>query len=372
MADRGAKHIIMASRSGGTSDAARELIAELNARHVDVVAPQCDVSSESSLAGVLEDCARSGMPPVRGCINAAMVLQDAIFQDSMTFAQWDLAVRSKVQSSYNLHRLLPQNLDFFVLLSSLAGVLGQMASANYSGGCSFQDALARHRLARGQRAISLDIGWMKNIGIIAETGAYQRQRQKADDMQPILASELLALLTLSLDPANPLPMPGQVQPEQILFGLRTPTDLLARGRAVPLLLDRPLFAPFSYNYTALSKGGEGSPISGEAQGAPQQAPAPPAETDSALFRRATPGPGRAQVVRRALADKLARAMLMAPGDIEPGKPLSAYGVDSLVAVELRNWFRKEFGASVAVFDMMGSGVSISKIAELVATRSSFK
>jgi NAD(P)-dependent dehydrogenase (short-subunit alcohol dehydrogenase family)/aryl carrier-like protein len=362
MADRGAKHIIIASRSGATSNAAGELVAELKSRHVNVVAQQCDVSSESSLADALEECARRGMPPIRGCINAAMVLQDAIFQDSMTFAQWDLAMRSKVQSSYNLHRLLPQNLDFFVLLSSLAGVVGQMASANYAGGCSFQDALARHRLARGQRALSLDIGWMKNIGIIAETGAYQRQRQKADDMQPIDGNELLGLLTLALDPANPLPTPADGNPGQVLFGLRTPADLLARGRTVPALLERPLLAPFAYNPSAKTQGTSSGASS--AHGAPISA------DDSALFRQATDARERTQIVRRALAGKLARAMSIAPEDVEPGKPLSTYGVDSLMAVELRNWFGREFGANVAVFDIMG-GVPIARIAELVTARSSF-
>ncbi|KAL2174429.1 polyketide synthase [Thermothelomyces heterothallicus CBS 202.75] len=360
MADRGAKHIIIASRSGATSEAARDLLADLGARGVNVVAMQCDVSSESSLAGMLEECTRRGMPPIRGCINAAMVLQDAIFQDSMTFAQWDLTMRSKVQSSYNLHRLLPQDLDFFVLLSSLAGVVGQMGSANYAAGCAFQDALARHRLAHGQRGLSLDIGWMKNIGIIAETSAYQRQRQRLEDMQPIDAGELLAVLTLALDPALPLPMPLHAQPGQLLFGLRTPADLLAQGRAVPALLERPLFAAFSHHSTSVTAESSPSSVNASAPG------------DSVLFRQAAVGSReRSMIVRRALASKLARAMLIAPEDVEPTKPLSAYGVDSLMAVELRNWFGKEFGANVAVFEIMG-GVPIAKIAETVAAKSTLK
>jgi acyl carrier protein len=77
------------------------------------------------------------------------------------------------------------------------------------------------------------------------------------------------------------------------------------------------------------------------------------------------------IVRRALASKLARAMFIAPDDVEPTKPLSAYGVDSLMVVELRNWFGKEFGASVAVFDIMG-GVPIAKIAENIVARSTMK
>lgn len=119
MTDRGAKNLIVPSRSGASSKAAREVIDELTARGVNAIAPKCDVSSETSLASMLEECAKT-MPPIKGCINAATVLQDAIFQQSMTYAQWDLTVRSKVQTSLNLHRLLPDNLDFFILLSSLA------------------------------------------------------------------------------------------------------------------------------------------------------------------------------------------------------------------------------------------------------------
>lgn len=119
MTERGAKNLIVPSRSGASSKAAREVLEELAARGVTAIAPKCDVSSESSLASTLAECAKS-MPPIKGCINAATVLQDAIFQQSMTFAQWDLTIRSKVQTSVNLHRLLPDNLDFFILLSSLA------------------------------------------------------------------------------------------------------------------------------------------------------------------------------------------------------------------------------------------------------------
>ncbi|KAK6697622.1 hypothetical protein SNK04_013875 [Fusarium graminearum] len=177
------------------------------------------------------------MPPIKGCINAAMVLQDAIFQSNMTFQQWDLTIRSKVDTSKNLHELLPRDLDFSILLSSLAGVVGQMASANYAGGCAYQDALAKHRRMHGQSALSLDIGWMSNIGIIAEKEAYQRQRQTSNDMQPINDKELLALLTLCCDPNNQLKLPP-LSEGQVLFGLRTPADILEEGQQPPALLER--------------------------------------------------------------------------------------------------------------------------------------
>jgi NAD(P)-dependent dehydrogenase (short-subunit alcohol dehydrogenase family) len=74
MASKGAKHLIAPSRSGGSSAAAKDTVAELRAKGVNIITPQCDVSSAESLAKVLEEYA-STMPPIRGCVNASMVLQ---------------------------------------------------------------------------------------------------------------------------------------------------------------------------------------------------------------------------------------------------------------------------------------------------------
>ncbi|KAG5751636.1 hypothetical protein H9Q70_005692 [Fusarium xylarioides] len=126
-------------------------------RGVNVFALKCDVSIREGVKVMLEECSRT-MPPIKGCINAAMVLQDAIFQSNITFKQWELTMQSKVNTSKNLHELLPKDLDFFILLSSLAGVVGQMASANYASGYAYQDALARYQRAHSQKALSFDIG----------------------------------------------------------------------------------------------------------------------------------------------------------------------------------------------------------------------
>ncbi|KAF6807280.1 polyketide synthase [Colletotrichum musicola] len=348
MADRGAKFLVVPSRSGASKAAAAEF-ESLRTQGVTIFAPKCDVTSESALSRVLEECSLT-MPPVRGCIDAALVLQDAMFEN-MTLEQWNLAIRAKVDTAWNLHRLLPENLDFFVLLSSLAGVLGQMATANYAAGCAFQDALARHRVERGQKAVSLDIGWVRDVSIVAETAAFQRQRLVAGDMQQIDGRDPMALLTIICDPNSPPMSPEQ---SQILVGLRTPADFLAKGQTPPALLDRPLFAAFSRVFgTSSSAGNEG-----------QTAAADPA----ALFRAAADAEEKVRVVVSCLVSKLARAMSIAPADVELSKPLSSYGVDSLMAVELRNWIRRDFAAPLAVFDIMG-GVPISAVGELVVARS---
>lgn len=94
MADKGAKHLILLSRSGATSTAAKKTVAELREQGVNVAAPKCDVSCETSLAAALQDCART-MPSVKGCINSAMALNDTVFSN-MTHSQWEATIRSKV------------------------------------------------------------------------------------------------------------------------------------------------------------------------------------------------------------------------------------------------------------------------------------
>lgn len=134
----------------------------------------------------------------------------------MTHSQWDLTIRSKVNTSWNLHTMLPKDLDFFVLLSSLSGIHGSVSQSNYAAGCTFQDSLAHFRLANNQRAISIDIGWMRASGIIAETERYQINRKHAGDTGQIEDEELLAVLDLCCDPSQPL---SPLKKSQLLMGI---------------------------------------------------------------------------------------------------------------------------------------------------------
>ncbi|KAK6193076.1 hypothetical protein LQW54_012822 [Pestalotiopsis sp. IQ-011] len=349
LADKGARHLIVPSRSGPESLAASETVAQLQKRGVSVAVPLCDVSSAPELTSALAKCSEN-MPPIRGCINAAMALQDAVF-DNMSYAQWNTTVHSKAYTSWNLHSVLPADLDFFVQLSSLAGVYGSPAQSNYAAGCAFQDSLAHYRTERGQKAISFDVGWMRTIGIIAETESYQRYRKATADMGQIEEHEFLALLEMFCDPALPVLDPKE---SQLLIGVVTPRDLLAKGQVVTPLAKRPLFAGFS------RLPGDAGHTTG----------ADSSIDISALFKQAVSPKERCDLVIAALSSKLARALSIPTEEIDSGDRLSDCGVDSLMAVELRNWIGLDFRAEVAVFEIMG-GIPISAIGALVVERSEY-
>ena len=78
MSQRGARNLILLSRSGPKSSAARDLLIELEAANTKAVTPLCDVSSSLSLAEALNTC--SDMPPIKGCLQATMVLQVMLSQ----------------------------------------------------------------------------------------------------------------------------------------------------------------------------------------------------------------------------------------------------------------------------------------------------
>ncbi|KAI0197537.1 polyketide synthase PksD [Astrocystis sublimbata] len=352
MATRNAKYLIVPSRSGGSgSEKAQQLVAELRLKGVTIITPQCDVSSESSLSDLLAQCSQT-MPPIRGCINAAMALQDSVFEN-MRHQQWQGAIRSKVQTSWNLHALLPRDLDFFIMLSSNAGILGNMGQANYAAGCTFQDALAAHRnsspLYSGKTALSVDLGVMGSIGVIAESETLQKRFDESQGHAQIEEDEFLSLLDLCCSPTQPL-----LSHSQLTVGLVTPADLFHRQLEPAEALHRPLMAHFSQPRTGIAAQHLGD-----------------GESPAMLFELATSAEEKAVVVIEALAKKLARALGIKPEDVDTDKPLHAFGVDSLVAVELHNWMSKNFSVQVPVRDIVG-GKTVKFVGELVVEMKSSK
>ncbi|KAF2969750.1 hypothetical protein GQX73_g3806 [Xylaria multiplex] len=354
MASKGAKHFIIPSRSGLSSQAARELARELQSQGVQVIARTCNIASEAELATLLQECADVGLPPIKGCINATMFLQDAIFE-GMTYEQWKGTLQSKIDATWNLHQQLPRQLDFFILLSSLSGIYGSLAQGNYAAGCTFQDAVARHRaiLGIGKTSISLDLGWMRDAGIVAENDEYRRNRLNARDMNPVDVADMLALLDIYCDPDLPQTRDSQGQ-SQILLGAVTPMDTRRRGGPAPPFESRPLFAGFAVSAAVADR-----------QTRTQQKSSDDA---AALFRQATTDEARVVVVVTALKSRLGRALGIATEDVEDRQCLVDFGVDSLVAIELRNWIRRDFLATVAVFELTGTGTSILALGQLVVER----
>jgi NAD(P)-dependent dehydrogenase (short-subunit alcohol dehydrogenase family) len=145
LANLGAKHLVTLSRSGSDSPSMRELITEMSARGVEFVVHKGSTLNKQDIEAVK---AHSRLHPIKGIVQGAMVLQDSR-ADKLTYEQWQAAVEPKVDGTWKLHEAFADSLDFFILLSSSAGILGSFSQGNYCAGNTFQDAFARFRAGLG-------------------------------------------------------------------------------------------------------------------------------------------------------------------------------------------------------------------------------
>lgn len=340
MAKHGAKNLIVISRSAAAQGKASPVLSELSQLGCRVRTVGCDIANDCDLAKALW-LSSTDMPPIRGVIQGTMVLRDSILEQ-MTIEEYNAAIRPKVHGSWNLHQLFKgRELDFFVMLSSLAGIIGHPSQSNYSAGGTFQDALARHRVAHGLPAASIDLGVVSSVGYVAEHDGTAERLKKSGHT---LLSEDDVLF--AIESAITSPFSGQ-----ILLGLNTGPGAHWEESSMSRDLR---FAPLRYRQlTQVSTG-------------------PSAEGISSLASQiaaATTFADAAAAVVQGIAKKLGDIFMIEEQEISSSKALSKYGVDSLVAVELRNMLALRAGSEISIFDIMQSP-SIAKLGELVVAKSS--
>ncbi|KAJ0302188.1 hypothetical protein COL516b_007239 [Colletotrichum fioriniae] len=324
LAEKGAKHLVLLSRSAASSEENRAFASELQKTYeANMYAYDCDVGNKAALQGVLEDLKTKGVPVVKGCVTGAMVLRDTLF-DKMTADHVRTTVGPKVHGTWNLHELLPRDLDFFVMLSSLAGVMGHRGQGNYGCGNIFQDYFAAYRRSLGLRAMTIDIGYLLSVGFVAEHDEYV-DHVKAMGLKVMHKSDLHGLMATALEGS-------QSHPPQVMCGL----PYNEHDDAWYWIQDQ--------RFAGLRKTAAGSGAGGSAT----------VSLREELARCGRADDEAVHLITSALVQRLAKLMMMPEDDVDAGKPLSAYGVDSLVAVEVRNWIAKEVAVEVSVFDIMAN------------------
>ncbi len=160
LANMGAEHLVLASRSGEHAPGAKELVAELAEQGTRVTVAVCDVSDRGAVEGLLSSIGDD--PPLSAIFHAAGASRGEWLR-SVTDEQLPPTLAPKVQGAMHLHELT-QHLDLqaFVLFSSITSIFGSAKLGVYSAGNAFLDALAQHRRARGLVATS--ISWSSWAG----------------------------------------------------------------------------------------------------------------------------------------------------------------------------------------------------------------
>ncbi|MEU2834955.1 type I polyketide synthase [Streptomyces lavendulae] len=312
IAARGAEHLVLTSRRGPAADGADELRAELEALGARVTVAACDVADRAAVAELLDSL--TGLPPLTAVVHTAGVDTPALLADTdpVGFAA---VLAAKAAGAVHLDALLDelpagQELDAFVLFSSIAGVWGAGGQAAYSAANAHLDALAAARRARGLPATALAWGPWADSGMAATPEVAESLRRRG--LEPLAAESAVTVLDRAVGRNA-----TAVTVADVDWAGFAPTFTV--GRPSPLLGDLP-----EVREAATARPGH-SDEAADTAGALRRslAQADPAERDRTLV---------------ALVRAEAAAVLGHPGPeaVEPGRAFRDLGFDSLTAVELRN------------------------------------
>ena len=361
LVEAGAKHILFLSRSGAASTGAASTLELLRERRAVVSVFQCDVADTTAVSQALGQVSLRGHPPIRGVFHLGLVIRNALFE-KITLADWDGSLAPKVRGTWNLHRLLPRDLDFFVLVSSMVGVFGNPSQAAYAAASTFQDAFANYRLARSLPAVTVDLGMVTGVGYVAERGRVET-RLRAQGFEEIPEAECLALLEAAVACPFRAPAVGNIMTGMGLgrfsggdvHGAAFRDPRFSHARRLALMAD------------ARREGTEGARNATSVR-------------VREAFARASSFSEAQNVVLLAVKEKLAGLLMINADDINAAATMSDYGLDSLIAVvssyqsaspteltgnkqEMRNWILGEMETNVAILELLGS----QTILELCAT-----
>lgn len=254
-------------------------------------------------------------------------------------------MKARVQGAWNLHNsLLGNELDFFVLLASVAGIVGSRGQAAYAASNTFMDAFAEYRSQQGLPASVIDIGVVVGVGYVAEHQDREAQiRATAHDL--INEKELLALVKAAINFDS-----KDAYTRQTITGCKLLPD-----QSLPWWAADPKFAHI---------------VRGIHNNTESVAKKDTRVSIRESLKQASSLAQIQHIVEEALVGKIVSVSMTPEEDVDLDKPLAAYGMDSLVAVEIRNWITNEMAANIPALEFIASS-SLAGLAKVIISKSTF-
>ena len=295
---------------------------------VEVLA--ADVSREEDIVRIL-DFIRTNLPPLRGILHTAMVLADTPLAD-LDEVGMARVMAPKALGAWYLHKhTMDESLDFFLSFSSVVALLGNPLQANYAAANAFLDALAMYRRARHLPATTIDFGVLAGSGWVA--------RQQEEFMEHLNRQGLL-----SFTEEQTLEVISEMLRRDVVQIMATRMDWKLAGESNPRAAASPRLRhliPTAERGTVQTGTGSVKTLLGEAD--PSARPA---------------------LVEQYVREQVARLLGALPSAIEPDRPITEFGLDSLIAAELTGVMERDLDVQIAGTKLL-SGISVHALAQEV-------
>lgn len=269
----------------------------------------------------------------------------------MTLQEWHEALACKLAGTWNVHQAAKEQengarkkLEFFTMLSSISGVVGTASQANYAAGNAFQDAFALHRHSLGLAAHSVNLGVIEDVGYLSQDETLSNRLKSRSGLSSIGEHQLHEILKMSIL-------------QQITGGVRAasqggrgPAQMIT-GLPFPLPEDSPLLGDVRF-HSLLAPRAEDS-AQEIATGSTKDSESDAVRAFHAMLRASLPADRLLPEAIKLINKHMVRSLGLA-GDVEASKPLNSYGIDSLAAVDLRNWVKTRLGAELTTLDVLNA------------------
>ena len=330
MVEHGAQYLVLSGRSAKPKPEVEAQLEQLRAQGANIKLLPADITKPEDVRSVLTQI-DDELPPLKGIIHTAMVLEDKLLvdldRDTLERVLWP-----KVLGGWNLHaETLRYELDTFVVFSSLSSVFGHAGQANYSAANALLDSLAYYRRAQGLPGTVMNWGHLGEVGYLAEREQLGQRLERQ------------GVLSFSVEQATDC-LEYALQSHSIQLSVLRMDWSLWRGLGITNRVS-PRFAHL------LKTAGDGA--------------AATETVASAENLRSASLPQRIEMVDRMLRSK-AGSLLGIPADQIPvERPLLEMGLDSLMAVEMRNWVEGQMEVNIPISILMRSE-SLSDVTQVIS------
>jgi NAD(P)-dependent dehydrogenase (short-subunit alcohol dehydrogenase family)/acyl carrier protein len=330
LAEKGARNLVLISRSGPVAEEAKVAIARLNRAGVRIHAASCDVTDKKALAALLAEIAVT-LPPLKGIVHAATIINDGLIR-TMDAAQLRSVLEPKALGAYYLHELtIDTPLDFFVLFSSATTLFGNPGQGNYVAANACLDTLAANRRAAGLVATCVRWGAIDDVGFLA------RNEKIKESLQSRMGGSALNS-AVALDVLEGMLVTGRSG-----FGVME-LDWRALSRFLPSA-GSPKFSELARH---AGDGGKDESNTDDIQYLLEEL------SDAQLL----------STIIDMLKSEVGEILQVSPDKIDPARSMYDMGLDSLMGVELVVVLEARFGARLPVM-ALSQNPTIAKLAERI-------